>query len=267
MSSKDRLIGLAAFAALFAGYLAAFVLTLERPLMTSFIAALCNTLGAMIAAVPVFLLLGHIVHQNRVWWAATMHVALAVSFAFGWYLATVLLFSVRPDWTREGLQVAPFGDVALVWQIFQGITLYAGLAFFAYWRAAERKLETAASEASLAARPLPAIESSAGTVLIRRDRDVVAINLSDIICIVGADGYCEVFTSEQNLLSTTSLARFEELLPRAGFVRAHRSFIVRLGAIRNAESAGNGKLLLNLDGGRTLVTSRAGAQRLKALAV
>ncbi|WP_084420128.1 LytTR family DNA-binding domain-containing protein [Henriciella litoralis] len=267
MSSKDRFFGLAAFAALFAGYFASFLLTLDQPILACFAAALCNTLGALIAAVPATLIVNHVVRQPVMWRVATMHVALAVVFAFGWYLATVVLFSLRPGWTRAGLQVAPFGDVALVWQIFQGVTLYAALALFSYWRAAERKLEAAVTEASLAARAVPAVEKAADTVLIRRDRDVIPLNLSDIVCIVGADGYCEVVTPERTLLSTTSLAKFEDLLPSARFVRAHRSFIVRLEAIRSAEPAGNGKLLLNLDGGRTLVTSRVGAQRLKALAV
>jgi two-component system, LytTR family, response regulator len=76
-----------------------------------------------------------------------------------------------------------------------------------------------------------------------------------------------VVTRSRRILSTTSLARFEAILPSEHFVRAHRSQIVRLAAVTLAEPAGNARLLLHLEDGTRITTSRAGAKRLRELAV
>ena len=85
--------------------------------------------------------------------------------------------------------------------------------------------------------------------------------------ITGANGYSEVVTRDRRILSTTPLARFEEILPRDQFFRAHRSHIVRLAAVEHAEPAGNARLVLHLEDGEKIITSRAGAKRLRELTV
>jgi DNA-binding LytR/AlgR family response regulator len=155
--------------------------------------------------------------------------------------------------------------------MFQGVTLYAVLALFVYWREAARQLDEFRAETAAPSHQLSPGKRSAqetlGSLLIRCEKDVVPLSMNEIVRITGTDGYAEVFTTTKRILSTTSLARFEEILPGDQFIRAHRSHIVRLGAVRNAEPAGNGKLVLNLADGQSITTSRTGAKRLRELAV
>lgn len=165
--------------------------------------------------------------------------------------------------------MVPFGPVALAWQMFQGVTLYAALVLFVYWRDATARLEALRAGRAAAtelATNAPARETL-GSLLVRCDREVVPVALDDIVIISGVDGYAEVVTNARRLLSTTTLTRFEAILPPEQFVRVHRSRIVRLGAIRHAEPAGNGKLLIHMENGDMVNTSRAGARALKARAV
>eukprot|EP01031_Cornospumella_fuschlensis_P003530 gene3530-4395_t len=96
---------------------------------------------------------------------------------------------------------------------------------------------------------------------------MVPVLMSDLLRIAGVDGYSEIVTTARSILSTTSLSRFDEILPQDQFVRAHRSYIVRIGAIVHVEPAGNARLLLQMSDGTSIMTSRAGARRLRELAV
>lgn len=262
----------AAFVALFlifAGYALAFAATLDQPIGSSITYAANNTVGIGLAGAGFYQLLVRFVLHRRPAVAALLHVPLAVAFALAWYLCTILSFGLTPSWSRAGISVAPFGPAALAWQMFQGVTLYAALALFAYWRAALARLEGLRAGCATAferASSTPARET-VGSLLVRCDREVVPVVLNDIAIISGIDGYAEVVTNARRLLSTTTLARFEDILPSEQFVRVHRSHIVRLGAIRNAEPAGNGKLLLHLENGDRVSTSRTGARALKERAV
>lgn len=185
---------------------------------------------------------------------------------------------MTPGWVSEGLRVAPFGPVALSWQIFQEVTVYAALAMFIYWRRAIDELgqhtpitlDDPAERAGAIARPATSVATNitrSKALLIRCEKEVVPLTMTDIIRIAGADGYSEVIAHSRRILSTTSLARFEEILPSEQFFRAHRSQIVRLAAVKLAEPAGNARLLLHLEDGARITTSRAGAKRLRELTV
>ncbi|WP_233503598.1 LytTR family DNA-binding domain-containing protein [Sphingomonas psychrotolerans] len=270
-ASRTVSVALIALFLIFAGYAAAFVATLDQSIGSSVFYAVNNTVGIGLAGAGFYQLLARFVLRRRPAVAAVLHVPLAVAFALSWYLCTIVSFGLTPSWIRAGISVAPFGPVALAWQMFQGVTLYAALALFAYWRDAMARLEslragrTAATDQATSAPP-PARET-VGSLLVRCDREVVPVALNHIVIISGVDGYAEVVTNARRLLSTTTLARFEAILPLEQFVRVHRSHIARLGAIRHAEPAGNGKLLLHMENGDMVSTSRTGARALKERAV
>lgn len=268
-ASRTASAALVALFLIFAGYAAAFALTLDQPIGSSVFYAANNTVGIGLAGAGFYQLLARFVLHRRPAVAAVLHVPLAVAFALTWYLCTIVSFGLTPSWIRAGISVAPFGPVALAWQMFQGVSLYAALALFAYWRDAMARLESlraGRTEATEQATSAPARET-VGSLLVRCDREVVPVALNDIAIISGIDGYAEVVTHARRLLSTTTLARFEAILPPEQFVRVHRSHIVRLGAIRHAEPAGNGKLLLHMENGDMVSTSRTGARALKVRAV
>ena len=64
-----------------------------------------------------------------------------------------------------------------------------------------------------------------------------------------------------------TLGEMEETLDPAVFVRIHRSRIVNLDHVDRAEPAGGGRLLLHMDNGEVVSTSRGGAQELKSRAI
>lgn len=261
---------LAGFALLFAGYAFAFVTTLDQPVFRSVAFAAINTLGAIVTSLIFYPVIMRFVVGRGQPWPALLHPLLAAGFAVVWYFCTLAGYAADANWMSAGLRVAPFGRAALSWQVFQGVTVYAALALFIHWRDALRELERQRGEMrhgqmELAARaPAP---SRTDSLLIRCDKEVVPITAAELIRIAGADGYSEVITRNRRILSTTSLARFEAILPDDQFVRVHRSHIVRLAAVEHAEPAGNARLLLHFEDGAKIMTSRAGAKRLRDLTV
>lgn len=254
-------------ALLFAGYVFAFATSLDQPLSRSLTFAAVNTVGGGVAALLFVPLVARFGIDRRAVVSAALHPLLAGGFAIAWYGFTVIGFALTPGWLQAGLRVAPFGAVALGWQLFQGVTLYAVLALFLHWQQARRALKRLAAGASSAPAAPAAPRQPGDALLVRCEKEVVPVDLKDLVRITGADGYSEVVTRDRRILSTTSLARFENILPADQFVRAHRSHIVRLAAVRNAEPAGNARLLLHLADGARIMTSRAGAKRLKELTV
>ncbi len=270
--SADLRAMFAGFGMLFVGYAFAFATTLDQPLLRSVYFASVNTLGALAASLAFYPLVVRFAVGQVGPAAMALHAGLAVTFAIIWYFCTLAGFAITPDWISDGLRVAPFGQAALSWQIFQGVTVYAVLALFISWRDAVRALERHRDNGSIdGGEPQPGARTATvvkgDSLLVRCEREVVPIAASELVRISGADGYSEVVTSSRRILSTTSIARFEEILPPDQFVRAHRSHIVRLGAVRHAEPAGNARLLLHLDDGERIMTSRAGARRLRELTV
>lgn len=260
---------LTGFALLFAGYAFAFVTTLDQPVPRSLAFAAINTLGAIVASLIFYPMITRFVVGRRPPWPALLHPLLAAGFAVVWYFCTLAGYAADANWMTRGLQAAPFGRVALSWQVFQGVTVYAVLALFIHWRHALRELQRREDMGDGRTEPAARTATAARTesLLIRCDKEVVPIAAADLVRIAGADGYSEVITRNRRILSTTSLARFEAILPGDQFVRVHRSHIVRLGAVEHAEPAGNARLLLHLEDGAKIMTSRAGAKRLRELTV
>eukprot|EP01030_Chromulinospumella_sphaerica_P030276 gene30276-30795_t len=127
---------LTGFGLLFAGYVFAFTTTLDQPFPRSLTFAAINTLGAVVASLIFRPLVTRFVVGRPAPWPALLHPLLAVAFAIVWYFCSLAGFAVTPNWMNQGLRVAPFGPVALSWQIFQGVTVYSALALFIHWRRA-----------------------------------------------------------------------------------------------------------------------------------
>jgi len=84
-----------------------------------------------------------------------------------------------------------------------------------------------------------------------------------IVSITGADDYAEVATLHGKHLVRLTLAEFEKALDGARFIRVHRSRIVNVDRVSRAEPAGGGRMLLHMENGEMISTSRAGARLLR----
>ena len=92
----------------------------------------------------------------------------------------------------------------------------------------------------------------------------VLLDARQVVCIGGAGDYAEVTTLTGKHLVRVTLAEFAGSLDPAKYVRVHRSWIVNTDRIARLESAGGGRLLLHLETGQTISTSREGASLLRS---
>lgn len=80
--------------------------------------------------------------------------------------------------------------------------------------------------------PQPRTENGAGHLFVKEGYKLVRINNADIFYIEGMKDYVKISTPGKIVITHITLKRLEELLPADEFLRTHKSFIVRFGAIK-----------------------------------
>ena len=181
---------------------------------------------------------------------ALAHPLLGFAFAVAWYFSVTVLLGWRAGDFSGSFSVRPFVSVAFIWQIFQGLTVYALVVALAVIR---RLLDRA---------PAPAARGAA-RLLVRVDDEFVSVPVDDIVCIERAGDYAQLLTTRGKYLTRKSLAQLERELPAGRFVRVHRSHLINLNALESAESIGGGRLRARLTGDVQVETSRTGARLLR----
>lgn len=236
--------------------------------------ALINTVPAILLGLMVAKVTDTYLFERTVVFQGVAHLVMAPLFGILWYVAIQAGYGLRGGWMTEGLVPRPLLGVALTWQAFQGLAVYAAIVGFIY--AANfrlmltdannriEQLETLQAEATK--RPVDQ-GAKLTQIMVKDGRALRPVSLSDILVLSGAGDYTEVITAQDRHLSNTSLSDFERELPEAEFARVHRSHIIRKEAIHSVESGGNGRLTLHFANGVSITTSRAGAQKVKAFAL
>ena len=82
------------------------------------------------------------------------------------------------------------------------------------------------------------------------------VPLSDVVWVEAAGNYVELHRGGAGLLHRASLSAMEQRLQSAGFVRIHRSRLVRREAVAAVESKSTGDFVVRLRGGGELAGSR-----------
>ncbi len=200
-------------------------------------------------------------------WRVAVWIAIVALYAIATYLVTVLLLALLGDVGAEGVFVRFFTGPALTWQLFQGVAY--GVVALLTGLLQQARRETALTLARGAAAMAAASASAAppDRWLIRTDEGIVPVEPESIIHIRAADDYCELILPVGRHLARMTIGDCENRLSAHGFMRVHRSHLVNLARLVSAESAGNGRLQLLLSNGDRVVTSRAGAQGVRARAV
>jgi two-component system, LytTR family, response regulator len=93
-------------------------------------------------------------------------------------------------------------------------------------------------------------------LLVATARGMVRIDLTEIDWIEAADNYARVWTGQRSFLLRESLQSLEERLGAAGFCRAHRRALIRIGAVRQLVRARESGLVATLRTGRDIPISR-----------
>ncbi|MBC2777304.1 LytR/AlgR family response regulator transcription factor [Parasphingopyxis marina] len=255
MEQGRFVVPLAAFAALFLAYILAFSIPMGLS-GSAFLSALTNVAALAVCTVPTVALL-QAVKPSRfgIPVRIVFHALAAVGFAYAWYFVILVGFATAADWIRNGLVARAFNENSLVWQIYQGITLYAMILLYIEWRAAGHRQTNGETDAGT---------RTEGHLLLRDGNEIIGVDHTDIVRLSGAGDYVEIATAVRTFLSNRTLTAFAESLPE-DFVRVHRSHIIRQGAIVRAEPAGNGRLTLHLSDGEAVTTSRDGARLIRQI--
>lgn len=93
-------------------------------------------------------------------------------------------------------------------------------------------------------------------LLVATARGMIRIDLGEIDWIEAADNYARIWTGHRSFLLRESLQRLEERLGKAGFCRAHRRALIRIGAVRQLVRARGSGLVATLHTGRDIPISR-----------
>ncbi|OIN55462.1 LytR/AlgR family response regulator transcription factor [Arsenicibacter rosenii] len=80
--------------------------------------------------------------------------------------------------------------------------------------------------------------------LIKTDKKLVRVAPADILFAEGMKDYIRLQLADQLLIAHMTMTKMEEMLPPSQFLRVHRSFIVRMEAIKEID----GNMITTLDG-------------------
>lgn len=170
------------------------------------------------------------------------HLALGLSFSLVHVLAMGALrwaaYAVAGAWYDP---LGPLGDWP--YELRKDALVYGGVvACYVIWR----------GPPTLAGQVIP----SATPIEVRDGSRRLFVRLEDILWVEAAGNYVELHAGAGPVLHRASLAEMERRLAGAGFVRIHRSRLVRRAAIASVDSRASGDFMVQLVTGETLAGSR-----------
>lgn len=189
------------------------------------------------------------------------HVVLAAVFSVLAYWLLTIGLGVFNAMSVTQFRVEPFPSRAMAWQLLQNFTTYGLVAALSYLQARPDQVAVYLSDSELAEAADRGPDLS--RYFVRTGEDIHPIDVAAIVSITGADDYAEVATLHGKHLVRLTLAEFEKALDGARFIRVHRSRIVNVDRVSRAEPAGGGRMLLHMENGEMISTSRAGARLLR----
>lgn len=297
---KQRYFDLLAVAGIFVAYSVTIRLALGLDLAGSLLGGAANTIPVVIFGVAVRRIIVQRLVGKPVPIQLAAHLLLCVAFTGSSYVLLVVLLGLFNGAGPDGFIVRPFSISGTAWQSLENVTTYALIAAVSHLQAmnhasaASRHPATgtitgaAATATAVAAvapdasgaeqrfspatlmppiAPEPETDARTDTGLsryfVRIGEELRPLDIDTVVSIGGADDYAEVRTLGGKHLVRVTLAEFAKSLDPAKYVRVHRSWIVNTHRIARAESAGGGRLLLHMETGHTISTSRDGAKRLR----
>ncbi|MCX6325668.1 MAG: LytTR family transcriptional regulator DNA-binding domain-containing protein [Bacteroidia bacterium] len=113
----------------------------------------------------------------------------------------------------------------------------------------------------LSKRPEPS--SPVTRIVVRKANSIIIIPVDQIRYVAAEDDYVMIYHSAGKALKQQTMKFYEDNLPKADFVRIHRSYIVKVGEINRIEPYGKDNHIAILHSGDKLPVSRAGYKHLK----
>ena len=192
------------------------------------------------------------------------HLLLAVVFTHVWYLLVLVSASFRLDWLTSGIALSPFYESATLWQLLQGIVIYAAIQGLIYGRWLQERLRDAELRLEDALESKPDLNSDGmAAVFVKTDGEFRQIDLEDLTHIEANGDQVLLHTRRGQFSCNKALSEYAQKLEESGYIRIHRSHLVRATAILAAEPTGDGRLSIHLDSGRSIIASRSGSRAFK----
>jgi len=109
----------------------------------------------------------------------------------------------------------------------------------------------------------PETSSPVNRIVVRKGNAINLIPVEQIRYVEAQDDYVMIFHSSGKALKQQTMKFYEDNLPKADFVRIHRSYIVKVEAIKGIEPYGKDNHIAILHSGDKLPVSRAGYKHLR----
>jgi DNA-binding LytR/AlgR family response regulator len=270
---KQRNFYLLAVTGVFVAYAATTSVALSLDLRRSLLAGTANTIPIAIFGMGVSGIIARLI-ARPVLVQFVSHVFLCALFCTLSYCLLIVLFGLFYSAGPDGFVFRPFSVSGTAWQSLQNVTTYALIAAFVYMRApkiaqraglhdatgAEGDKEREFSVVARESTAETASDAGLSRYFIRMGEELRPLDVDMVVSINGADDYAEVSTTTGRHLVRTTLKNLAKSLDSSKYIRVHRSWIVNTDRVARAESAGGGRLLLHMETGQTIQTSRDGAK-------
>jgi two-component system LytT family response regulator len=109
----------------------------------------------------------------------------------------------------------------------------------------------------------PEVSTPVSRIVVRKANSINIISVDQIRYVAAEDDYVMIYHSEGKDLKQQTMKFYEDNLPKADFVRIHRSYIVKVEEIKQIEPYGKDNHIAILHSGDKLPVSRAGYKLLK----
>lgn len=287
---RQRTFDLLAIAGIFAAYTVTIRLALGLDAVGCLLGGVANTVPVVIFGTVVRRIVARQLIGKPAAIQLAAHLVLCFAFAALSYWLLIVLLGLFNGQGPGGFVVRPFSAGGTAWQSLENVTTYALIAAVSHLQAAHRPAITMSQAAPAAGEAVdeiidrdvpeateraaaapdafqPHIGSRAETGIsryfVRIGEELRPLDLDAVVSIGGADDYAEVRTLTGTHLVRVTLTEFARSLDPTKYVRVHRSWIVNTLRIARAEPAGGGRLLLHMETGQTISTSRDGARLLR----
>jgi LytTr DNA-binding domain len=240
-------------------YALVFVFTTDAPWHEQVFPAVANSVSLT--------LLGYCVLRLQIFapatepWNYIWHAFIGAGFIILWmsgiaFLDTFFDFVLTGAWSLWW-----WSGPGLTWQILQGGFVYALVAVgCSHARlSASHRLRAPASTDPVITRDAPPI------LLVQQEAGLVPMDLAQVIAVEATGDYIKLHRARDTLLIKMTISDAAKRLGAAGFLRVHRSWLVRLEAVSLFEPVGQGRWRALISHQLAVPVSRSGAKLLRPL--
>jgi DNA-binding LytR/AlgR family response regulator len=105
------------------------------------------------------------------------------------------------------------------------------IAFDRFLQAVQKYFDTIPQQKQILKEPV--LETRNDFIFVRSERKMVKIDFEDIQFVESLSDYIKIHTKDKTIVTRETITNIESKLPSNGFLRVHRSYVVRLKAIKS----------------------------------